>query len=93
MPACKLCSQSCVYDVCEQCQQQIAAARSARAVMEARIADLEDKLAFVMNFFRPSFQSPIVGAPPTVMSLLELYEKRKLESAAAEQPQTGLING
>jgi len=66
--------------VCHECRRQILAARSAREQMEARIADLEDKLTFVMNFFRPAFPSSIVGAPPTVMSLEQFYEKRKLES-------------
>ena len=89
MVPCKFCGRSCEEGICDPCKQQVLAARNAREAMDQRIADLEDKLAFVMNFFRPSFQSPIVGAPPLVMSLLELYEKRKLEAAATEQ--TGII--
>lgn len=97
MVPCKFCGLGCEEGICDSCKQQVLAARNAREVMEQRIADLEGKLTFVMNFFRPSFASPIVGAPAVVMSLLEVYEKRKLESAAQAEQQTaaqsGIING
>lgn len=92
---CRFCGKSSDEVVCDECKNQILAARNARQAMEDRLTLVEDKLRFVMNFFRPSFQSVIHGAPPTVMSLEEFYERRKLEEAAklnAAQP-TGIING
>ena len=41
--------------------------------METKIAQLERKLDFVMNVFRISQPSPLVGMPPRVMSLFDLY--------------------
>ena len=98
MPLCRFCNHVETNDAaCPQCTQHIMAARTAREVMEARITELEDRIAFVFNTFRMAVASPLVGMPPFVTPLGEIYEKQKqakLEAAAvaaATQP-TGLIN-
>lgn len=95
MPLCRFCGQvETDQPACDACKGQILAARNARETLEARTAQLEanlellkDHIEFIMNFFRPAVPSPIVGAPPTVTSLGELYRKQKqakLEAATAQ---------
>ena len=51
--------------------------------METKLSQLERKVDFVMKAIRVAQQSPLVGMPPRVSSLFDLY---------LESQQVGLVN-
>ena len=62
--------------------------------MDTAIRVLVDKIEFVMKSIKVGQQSPIVGAPPRVVSLLDLYSESKLAglTIADEKPEEA-VNG
>lgn len=57
--------------------------------LETRVKTLEDRVEFIMQAIRIGRASPIVGAPPIVMSLFDLYmESRKAGLTIDVAPET-----
>src|SRR5574341_321676 len=104
MEPCRFCAKPSDTGVCGECQKQVEAARGARIALEEKLALLEDKVQFIMDFIQPGFQGPVIGPnKQLVMSLNNFFElcyRRKLETglslddakAAVVQQLTGLIN-
>ena len=58
--------------------------------IDSAVKQLDRKLNFVMNAIRVAQQSAIVGAPPRVLSLLDLYQESQtagltIDTTAAEK--------
>lgn len=63
--------------------------------LEVRVKTIEDKLDFVLNAIRIGQPSKIIGAPPIVMSLFDLYIESKRAGLTIEPatPAPEIING
>ena len=64
--------------------------------LETKIAQLERKLEFVMNAIRVGQPSPLVGMPPRVLSLLDLYtesQRAGLTIAPTVEEASSVSNG
>ena len=61
--------------------------------METKLAQLERKLDFVMNVIRVGQPSPLVGMPPRVMSLLDLYLESSRAGLEPDVKEGEVVNG
>lgn len=62
--------------------------------MEVAVKVLEAKIDFVMNAIRVGQPSPLVGMPPRILSLLDLYrESRAVGLEPAEVKEGEVVNG
>ena len=65
--------------------------------LEVRVKTVEEKIDFIMNSMRMAAESTIVGAPPKILSLLDLYLASKNAGlrvvTTEEQYDTEKVNG
>lgn len=60
--------------------------------LETRIISLESKLDFVMDLIRIAQQSPLVGMPPTVVSLKDMYTESKRAGLALAVKEAEVVD-
>lgn len=60
--------------------------------IETRLRVIEDMVVFVMDLIRIAQQSPLVGMPPTVVSLKDMYTESKRAGLALAVKEAEVVD-